>query len=146
MASYVETTLSHGEEIKYQGKTSGWSLLPRIILGLILLPVWGLGLLFWISAAISYYTTELAITNKRVVAKFGFIRRSTIEINIGKIESVQVEQGILGRMFNYGSVLISGAGQPKAPIPGISDPLRFRNQFFDIQESSDAKHAVKTAA
>lgn len=63
-----------------------------MILGLLLLSFYGLGLLLWISAAITYYTTELAITNKRVVAKFGLIRRNTVEMNISKVESVQVDQ------------------------------------------------------
>jgi len=134
MGSYVESNLIKGEEIQYEGKTSIWSLLPRILLGLILLAIYGLGLLFWISAAITFYTTELAITNKRVVAKFGLIRRNTVEMNVSKVESIQVDQGILGRIFNYGSVLVAGAGDPKAPIPGISSPLKFKKEFFEIQE------------
>lgn len=136
MASYVETNLIKDETIEYEGKTSIWSLSPRILFGLILLPFYGIGLLFWISAAITYCTTELAVTNKRVVAKFGLFRRSTIEMNIPKIESLRVEQGFLGRIFNFGSILISGAGNPQAPIPGISDPLRFRNRYFEIQEDA----------
>jgi len=99
-----------------------------------LLPFYGLGLIFLGSAAITYYTTELAITNKRVIAKFGLIRRDTIEINLPKIESIRVEQGILGRIFGFGSVLVAGAGNPQAPIPGISAPIRFRNRFFEVQE------------
>ncbi|WP_033017549.1 PH domain-containing protein, partial [Pseudoalteromonas sp. BSi20652] len=94
----------------------------------------GIGLLLWVSAAITYYTTELAVTNKRVVAKFGLIRRNTIEINISKIESLQVEQGVLGRIFNFGSILVSGAGNPQAAIPGISEPLKFKNRYFEVQE------------
>lgn len=134
MASYVESSLINNETVQYEGKISIWSLLPKILLGLVLLPVFGLGLLFWLSAAIDYYTTELAITNKRIIAKFGLIRRNTIEINISKIESIQVDQGVLGRVFNYGSILVSGAGDPKAPVPGISNPIRFKKTFFEIQE------------
>lgn len=134
MGSYVESNLIKNEKVQYEGKTSIWSLLPKIVLGLILLPFYGIGLLFWASAAITYYTTELAITNKRVVAKFGLIRRNTVEMNISKVESIQVDQGILGRIFNFGSVLVAGAGDPKAPIPGISHPLQFRKMFFEVQE------------
>jgi uncharacterized membrane protein YdbT with pleckstrin-like domain len=134
MASYIEANLIKDEIIKYQGQTSIWSLWPKIIIGLILLPYYGVGLVFWLSAAITYYTTELAVTNKRVVAKFGLIRRSTIEMNIPKIESLRVEQSLIGRVFNFGSILISGAGNPQAPIPGISNPLRFKNRYFEVQE------------
>ena len=75
------------------------------------------------------------MTNKRVIAKVGFIWRKTVEMNIPKIESLQVKQGILGRLFNYGSVIVSGAGNPQAPIPGISNPVLFKNRYFEVQES-----------
>ena len=136
MASYVEGALTKGEQVIYQGKVSIWSLSPLIIIGLILLAAWGLGLLFLIVAAVRYFTTELAITNKRVIAKFGLVSRSTIEINLQKIESIQVNQGILGRIFNYGSIVVSGAGNPQAPIPGISSPLQFRRAFVETQENN----------
>lgn len=136
MASYIEGILTNGELVAYQGKVSIWSLSPLLFLGVVFLPFYGLGLLFLIAAAIRYFTTELAITNKRVVAKFGFISRSTIEINLQKIESIQVNQGIIGRIFNFGSIIVSGAGNPQAPIPGISSPLNFRNAFFNTQESN----------
>ncbi|GHT82875.1 hypothetical protein AGMMS49543_08660 [Betaproteobacteria bacterium] len=136
MASYVESALTKGEQVVYQGKISIWSLVPLLLLGLIFLAVYGLGLLFLAAAAIRYFTTELAITNKRVIAKFGLISRSTIEINLQKIESIQVNQGILGRIFNFGSIVVSGAGNPQAPIPGISNPLQFRRAFIDTQESN----------
>lgn len=74
------------------------------------------------------------MTNKRVIAKFGFISRQTIELNIGKVESIQVSQGILGRVFNFGSLVFAGAGNPQAPIPGISDPMTFRRVFMETQD------------
>lgn len=142
MASYVESALSNGEQVIYQGKVSIWSLIPLILVGFVFLLFWGLGLLFWIAAAISYFTTELAITNKRVIAKFGLISRRTIEINLHKIESIQVNQSILGRIFNFGSIVVSGAGNPQAPIPGISSPMQFRRAFVDTQESNGQAQAA----
>lgn len=146
MASYVEGALTKGEQVVYQGKVSVWSLLPQLLLGLIFLGFVGLGLLFWAAAAIRYFTTELAITNKRVIAKFGLIRRSTIEINLQKIESIQVNQGILGRIFNFGSIVVAGAGNPQAPIPGISSPLQFRRAFIDTHESNSQSQAAAQPA
>ena len=146
MASYVEGALTKGEQVVHQGKVSIWSLAPLLLLGLVFLAFWGLGLLFWIAAAIKYFTTELAITNKRVIAKFGLISRSTIEINLQKIESIQVNQGILGRIFNFGSIVVSGAGNPQAPIPGISNPLQFRRAFVDTQESNRQPQTVAQPA
>ena len=141
MGSYVEGALMSGEQVVYEGKTSIWSLLPLIVLGLIFLAAWGLGIIFWIIAAIRYLTTELAITNKRIIAKFGFISRTTIELDIQKAESIQVRQGILGRIFNFGSIVVSGAGAPQAPVPGISHPLEFRRAFLAAQEQATAGKA-----
>jgi uncharacterized membrane protein YdbT with pleckstrin-like domain len=127
--SYIQNSLIKGEQVVLQARISWWSQLPLIVLGFLLLPAMGFGLLLWVIAAARYFTTEMAITNKRVIAKFGFISRRTVEINLQRIESIQVHQSIFGRVFNYGSIIVSGAGNPQAPIPGISDPLRFRKEF-----------------
>ena len=134
MASYIEGALIKDERIVYTGHVSLWQMAWLIMLGIILLPAFGLGLIFLLIAWIKYKTTELAITNKRVIAKFGFISRRTVEININKIESIQVDQSITGRIFNYGTLLISGAGEPQAPILGISKPMEFRKAFMEAQD------------
>jgi len=134
VVAYVNRVLSKGEKVLYQGRVSAWSLMSEFIFGLVTLPFFGFGALIWAGALIRYFTTELAITNKRVIAKFGLISRSTIEINLQRIESVQVNQSVIGRIFNYGSVVVSGAGNPQAPIPGISSPLTFRRVFVEAQE------------
>ena len=136
MASYIENALIKDEKVIYTGHISLWSLAHLIVLGVLFLAAWGLGLIFWLVAYIRYKTTELAFTNKRVIAKFGFISRQTVELNISKVESIQVNQGILGRIFNFGTLVISGAGNPQAPIPGISDPMAFRRAFMESQDSA----------
>lgn len=136
MASYVEGTLIKDEKIIYTGNVSLWSLAPFIVLGVLTLVFMGFGLILLAYAFIRYKTTELAFTNKRVIAKFGFISRKTIELNINKVESIQVDQGILGRIFNYGTLVISGAGNPQAPIPGISSPMLFRRAFMESQDQA----------
>ena len=111
-------------------RISKWSLWPFILIGAVTLPLFGIGLLFWLWAWIIYATTELAITNKRVIAKTGLIQRRTIEMFLEKIESIQVDQGVLGRLFNFGSVVISGTGVHSAPFKSISDPLALRKNFM----------------
>lgn len=142
MASYIDGALIKDEKVVYIGNISLWSLTLPILLGFLLVWVFGLGLVFWLVAYIRYKSTELAVTNKRVIAKFGFVSRSTVELNIAKVESIQVHQGILGRIFNYGSLVISGGGNPQAPVPGISDPMGFRRAFMETQDqASQAKDA-----
>ncbi len=134
MTSYVEGALVKDEEIVLLGHISLWSLWHLIALGLVLLPALGLGLIFLILAYVRYKTTELAITTKRVIVKHGFIRRRTVEININKVESIQVDQELFGRIFNFGTLIIAGAGNPQAPIAGISSPMEFRKAFIEAQD------------
>jgi uncharacterized membrane protein YdbT with pleckstrin-like domain len=135
MASYVEGALIQGEKILHQGRVSWWAVWHLIALGVLLLVV-GIGLVFLAMAWIRVKSTELAITNKRVIAKFGFISRSTVEIAIPKVESIQVEQSLMGRLLDYGTLVISGTGTAHAPIPSIADPLAFRRSFLEAQEAS----------
>ena len=136
MASYVEGALIPGESIAYTGNISLWGLSHYIIIGFVLLPVFGVGLLFWLAAFIRYKTTELAVTNKRVIAKFGFISRHTVEMNISKVESIQVSQSVFGRILDFGTLIIAGTGSQQAPIPGISDPMGFRKAFMNAQDKA----------
>jgi len=88
-----------------------------------------LGLLAFIAAAIRRATTELAVTDQRVILKRGVIARHTIEMNRSKVESVDVDQSVLGRILSYGTVLVRGTGGSLEPMQSISDPLRFRSHI-----------------
>ena len=134
MGSFVQGTLGKDEKIIVEGRVSGWALVPSIIIGIITIPLFGLGIIIILSAVFTYISTKLAVTNKRVVAKTGFIKRSTIELNLSKVESIQVHQGLFGRILNYGSLVVSGAGNPQAPIPNIADPMSFRRLATEAQE------------
>ena len=133
MASYVESVLISGETVLHRGRVSLWPHAWKILLGILLLPVVvGLLLLIWV--LVIYKTTEIAITNKRIIAKFGFISRSTTEINLVKVESLQVDQGVMARLFGYGTIIVAGAGTPNLKIPGIAEPLQFRKHFMEATD------------
>jgi uncharacterized membrane protein YdbT with pleckstrin-like domain len=141
MASYVDSVLISGETVLHRGHVSLWPHAWKIVVGIVLLPVFGLGLVFLAWVWILYKTTEIAITNKRIIAKFGFISRSTIEINLPKVESVQVDQGVMGRMLNYGTIIVAGAGTPNLSIPGAAHPLEFRKHFMEATDRLQARPA-----
>ena len=69
------------------------------------------------------------MTNRRVIYKKGLIRRRTNEMNMDKVESVQVEQSILGRMFDYGTVTILGTGEGFETLCTIASPIELRNSI-----------------
>ena len=72
-------------------------------------------------------TIEVAVTDRRVIYKIGFINRHTVEMNMDKIESVDVEQHLLARLLNYGDITIHGTGEGKELIREVDHPLEFRS-------------------
>ena len=151
--SYIENNLMSGEEITYRAHLHWvvflWPIIWFVIAILFFISggdtavVGGIFILIAIIHAIgsfvAYKTSEFGVTNKRVVAKTGFIRRNSLEILLTKVEGIQVNQGILGRILGYGSIVISGTGGSKDPFHKISAPLEFRRraqeQVAGVQES-----------
>ena len=157
MASYVDQALIQDEKVTYRGELSAWGFFWPIFFGLLLLPVFGLGLLIWLWAWITYRSTELAVTNKRIIVKTGFIQRNTIEMFHEKVESIHIDQGVLGgmtvvdtgapisvpvgegvlgRIFDFGSITVSGTGGDKSPVNNVARPLEFRKAFMTAVDAA----------
>ena len=85
-----------------------------------------MGLFRYAQMMIVKATTEIAITNKRLVYKRGLVARYVGEMNIDRIEGVNVLQGIWGRIFNFGRIMVRGMGVGEVILPPIEDPLKFR--------------------
>ena len=88
-------------------------------------------------------SAEFAITNKRVIIKVGIIKQRTTEMFLNKIESVGVEQGLLGRMMGYGTIVVRGTGGTPEPFNRVPHPLEFRRQ---VQEQIDRMNAAAGVA
>ncbi|MGB0123518.1 MAG: PH domain-containing protein [Silvibacterium sp.] len=88
-----------------------------------------LAILFAIGAAIRRHSTELAVTDHRIIYKTGVFSRHTMEMNRSKVESVDVDQSFFGRMFGYGTILVRGTGGSLEPLPNIQDPLTLRSRI-----------------
>jgi uncharacterized membrane protein YdbT with pleckstrin-like domain len=152
MARYIDEILQPGEKVLYSTNAHWMFYLPAIgvwILVAILLVASGLVmvpalmLFCWACAAVAAiaalyltakawfhrWTTETDVTNMRVVHKTGFIKRRTFEMALDKVESVDVNQSILGRLMNYGDVTIMGVGEGKETITTIAAPLDFRSHI-----------------
>ena len=147
MASYIESNLTKDERVVKWANVSWWSQLKLILLGVIIFllcvtdkrtMIWGIVILImcFIIAFIRVKTTELALTNKRVIAKFGFISRDSVDLRLEKVESLSFSQDILGRIFNFGYIVINGAGN-KTPIPFISKPIEFKKAFENFLDDKD---------
>jgi len=98
------------------------------------------GMVFIISISVALIvlvrilTTELAVTNKRVIAKTGFIKRNSLDLRLTKIESVEVDQGILGRLLGYGTITLTGTGGTHQSFRGIVDPINTKRKITQIVE------------
>lgn len=94
-----------------------------------------------IASFINFKTSEFGVTNKRVIVKVGFIRRNSLEILLNKVEGIQVNQGILGRILGLGSITVIGTNGTKDPFHKIRAPLEFRRkvqeQIAAVQDSND---------
>jgi len=146
MMRYIDHILQPGETVAYTTTLHWVVYLPAIapwLLAFIALTVGGalgpvsllvalvcalVGLCLAASAWFRRWTTEIDVTDRRIVYKRGFIRRHTVEMNMDKVESVDVDQSILGRMLNYGDITIRGTGVGIEPLHNIDAPLEFRNQ------------------
>lgn len=144
--SYIEENLLPGESVVYRTKLSKanfiFPIITIILCTIIAALVWdgttafvffsfllmGVILPWEIGAYIQYRSAEFGITNKRVLVKIGLIRRISLETMLSKIEGIQVYQGILGRLFNYGTIVIKGTGGTSNPFTQIDSPLRFRTK------------------
>jgi uncharacterized membrane protein YdbT with pleckstrin-like domain len=148
---YVRRVLQPGETIVYTTKLHWfvywWATLLLAICLVLAIASWSwadnqnLSLALWIAAVIFALlglssafrafirraSTELAVTDQRVIYKTGLLARHTLEMNRGKVESVAVDQTLLGRLFGYGTVIVRGTGSTLEPIRNISDPLTFRS-------------------
>jgi hypothetical protein len=88
----------------------------------------GIGLLSAIGPALRYVSSDFAVTDKRVLAKYGLVRRQSLETLLSKVEAIGVEQDVFGRLLGYGTISVTGTGGTREVLPMIAAPLEFRRQ------------------
>jgi len=85
-----------------------------------------------IGALVNFISSEFSLTDKRVIGKTGFLRRKSVDLVLGKVESVKIDQDILGRLLNYGKVVVTGTGATQETFNNISNPLKLRSEVNSI--------------
>jgi len=118
---YVENHLIENEKIIYKANLH-W----------VIFLTWRALLTLFIAPLMVRMTSEYAITNRRVIVKTGFISRQSFEMNLSRIESVEVDQSFWGRILGYGSITIIGTGGTRELFNNISNPLKFRKVFQQL--------------
>jgi uncharacterized membrane protein YdbT with pleckstrin-like domain len=149
MSNYVKNNLSKGERVLVE-ITYHWMIFLKTSLLALFLIFFGLGflldnnkdedlsskiaflffmltaLIIFIRSVIIFKTTEFAVTNRRVIIKKGLITRDTMEIELGKIEGINVRQSILGRILGYGSLQVRGTGAGRIWYNLVAKPFDFK--------------------
>ena len=150
MGRYIDEILQPGERVLYSTNAHwifflpaiiGWVVAgvflvisgmvpagPSVLICLSLAAISAIAALYkTVTAWFHRWTTETDVTNFRVVHKTGFVKRQTFEMSVDKVESVDVNQSILGRLLNYGDVTVLGVGEGGKTLDTIASPLSFRN-------------------
>jgi uncharacterized membrane protein YdbT with pleckstrin-like domain len=108
--------------------------LPEVILAC------AVALALWVSVKRS--AVEFAVTNKRVIVKTGLVGQHSSETLLRQVEGITVDQGIFGRVFNYGTIVIEGTGTDRIPYPGIMAPMQFRMAALEQIDKATAPAAA----
>ena len=147
--TYVHSVLQPGETVKMIGRFH-WVIFVRAVLvaiagalilafsskagqrmtDILVITGWvvvGVGALMFMRAWMKRSMTELSVTNHRVIFKRGFIWRHTVEMNMDKVETVDVDQSILGRILGYGTIRILGTGQGIEGLSKVGSPIELRS-------------------
>jgi PH (Pleckstrin Homology) domain-containing protein len=162
---YVERNLLPGEKVMYKTRLH-WSVLIGSVFLALLFAGAGVALLlgggpamsgaqfktiemdtayaflllsacFLLHGLIKRNATEMSVTNRRLVIKTGMFSRRTIELLLGKVESIQVQESFMGRMVGYGTIIVHGTGGTPESFHRIAHPLEFRRQMEQQVESHD---------
>lgn len=139
---YIDASLAPGEVILQRGRWpaifwfGAWAAL--ILLGIIVV-----GVFIFLGMAIRMWTTDFAVTNRRVVLKRGWLNRRTNEIAVESVEGVTLNQSVWARIFGYGRVVVTGTGEACIVFPPMADPVAFRRA---IETARSQAHEVHLAA
>jgi len=139
---YIDESLADGEIILRRGKfpavfwVGAWAAL--ILLGIIVV-----GVFIFLAAAIHMWTTDFAVTNRRVVLKRGWLNRRTQELAVENVEGVSLDQSIIGRLFGFGRVIVTGTGDATIVFPPTSHPIDFRRAIEQARAECGETRVVR---
>lgn len=146
--SFIEKSLLNNETVLHKGKLHWMSYTKAalvMLLALMLLMGGSIeafvlfGLLACVIGFVNYMNvigSEFAITNKRLVIKSGVIRRKSFDTQLSKVEGVGVEQGLFGRIFGYGNLVVTGTGSSRSIFGMLTNPAEFKQQLQQSIENS----------
>jgi len=151
--SFIEKNLATNEKVIYKGNLHWWIYMKNvllILLGVIICSsakssganaVGGILVFFALIGLVGAYmrskSSEFVVTNRRIMLKTGVLKRKLVELQLNRAEGLSVDQGIIGRMFNFGSIIVTSGGVKEVFSP-IAQPFEFKKQVNNAIEGSFA--------
>ena len=149
----LKPAMTRGEQVLYVAKMSLWTHWGLLLTSVVTAGV-ALALLFmsvpmghWVALGclvcgvgcavvvyVHHVANELVLTNKWVMVKTGFIHQNTTEVSLADVKGLQIDQSLMGRLCNFGSLTFAGAGMVHARVTGVADPSQFRRVFLEALE------------
>lgn len=130
---YIEESLSTGEEIRHIFQLHWFAKVPMVIWMILAIPTFGVTLLLALWEWLKLRSIEQGVTSRRVVLKTGIISRHSEEMKLSSIETVEIRQGIAGRIFGFGTVQVTGRGTSDLVFRNIDDPLDVKRKIESIE-------------
>lgn len=130
---YINDSLSSGEEIKALFKLHWFSKIPMIIWIILSIPTFGVTLLLAIWEWLRLRSIEQGVTNKRVILKKGIVSRKSEEMKIASVETVEIIQGIIGRIFGFGTIKVTGRGISDLIFKNVDDPMDVKKKIESVE-------------
>lgn len=130
---YIDESLSRDEEIRALFKLHWTSRIPMAIWIILAIPTLGITLLLAIWEWLRLRNIEQGVTNKRVILKKGIISRKSEEMKITSIETVEIIQGVFGRIFDFGTVKVTGRGISDLVFKNIDDPMDVKRKIESVE-------------
>ena len=129
---YIQDSLSNSEEVRALFKLHWFARIPMVIWIILAIPTIGITLILAIWEWLKLRSIEQGVTNKRVILKRGIISRKTEEMKITSIETVEIIQGVMGRIFGYGDVKVTGRGISDLLFKKINDPMDVKRKIESV--------------
>jgi uncharacterized membrane protein YdbT with pleckstrin-like domain len=144
--SYIEQSLAGNEQLLYRAhfhwlyRAAAWGLLLAAVAGALVAhnrayPMWAsaalvaFGALVFLAIMLPIWAQQIAVTNQRLIHRRGLVRRSTEELQLRAVEEIRLEQSILGRIFGFGRVIVSGTGLEDVRLPALAEPVKLRRML-----------------
>lgn len=129
--NYVDSVLTTGEEVLHTMRFHWLDKLWAFVLCFIVIGIF---------AVIRMWTTEVAVTNRRLIYKTGWIARKAEEISLRRIEEVNMKQSVLGRLLGYGRIWIRGTGGGDIVLPNMDDPMQLKQELQEAQAQYELRN------